>query len=349
MSGGAESGGMRIGFVGLGGIARQRHMPGLRRIEGVRVVAVANRSRASSERAAAEFGIPHVCDTWQDVVARDDIHAVFIGTWPYMHREVAIAALETGKHVFCQARMAMDAAEARDMADKARETGLVAMVCPVPIGMSTDTLIARLLHEDFIGDLRLVRVQSFSNAYARADAPMNWRKDHRLSGLNMHTLGMYIEVIHRWFGWTASVSAAMDIFVPERVDDRGERVAVKIPDQILVHSRLKNRVLVEYTISAAVHHGRDTIEIYGSDGTLFYDVATDTLHGARHDETVHPIDRRPEETVDLENWPVERDFIRAIRDGAAYHPTFEDGLRYMEVVQAVYVSAGQQRVVTLQE
>ncbi len=337
-----------IGFVGLGGIARQRHVPGLQRLDRVDLVAVANRSRQSSERAATEFGIPHVCDQWQDVVARHDVNAVFIGTWPYMHCEVALAALEAGKHVFTQARMAMDAVEARAMAEKARETNRVAMICPVPIGLSIDKVIARLLRENTLGDIRLVRVQSFSDAYVHPDAPMNWRKDHRLSGLNMHTLGMYIEVIHRWFGPTHTVSAQAHTFVTERTDDRGARIDVRIPDQVLITGRLTRGIPIQYTISAAVHHGADAIEIYGSQASLRYDVAADRLDMALPGKSFEPVSPRDDEVVDLQPWNVERDFIRAIREGGDYHPNFDDGLRYMEVIQAVYDSAATGREVSLQ-
>lgn len=330
---------IQVGFVGLGAIARQRHVPGLRAIDDVEIIAVANRSRISSERAAAEFDIPHICDSWKDAVARDDVNAVFIGTWPYLHRDVSLAALDAGKHVFTQARMAMNAEEARDMHAKARESGLVAMVCPVPIGMSIDNVVARLLREGDLGELRLVRVQSFSDAYAAADAPMNWRKDHRLSGLNMHTLGMYAEVVHRWFGATRTVSAITDTFVSERTDTRGNMTTVKIPDQILVNSRLQSGLAVQYAFNAAVHHGVDTIEVYGSQATLRYDVAADELWAARAGEDFDLVTPSDSEVYDIKNWTVERDFVRAIREGAEYHPDFEDGLRYMEVVQAVYDSA----------
>jgi predicted dehydrogenase len=322
-------------------------VPGLQRLDHVELVAVANRSRQSSERAATEWGIPNSCDQWQDVVARHDIDAVFIGTWPYMHCQVALAALEAGKHVFTQARMAMDAAEARAMAEKARETNLVAMVCPVPIGLSVDKVVARILRENILGDIRLVRVQSFSDAYAEPDVPMNWRKDHRLSGLNMHTLGMYIEVIHRWFGPTQTVSAQADTFVTERTDDRRARIAVRIPDQFLITGRLTRGTPVQYTISAAVHHGADTIEIYGSHASLRYDVAADRLNMALPGTSFEPVQPRNDEVVELQPWSVERDFIRAIREGGDYHPNFDDGLRYMEVIQAVYDSAATARQVSL--
>jgi predicted dehydrogenase len=333
---------IRVGFVGLGGICRSRHVPGLRRIEGVDIVAVANRSRESSERAAQEFGIPDVCDSWEELVARDDIDAVFIGTWPYMHHPISVAALDAGKHVFCQARMAMDYPEAKAMYQRAQETGLVAMLCPVPVGLSIDATIARVLREGCLGDVRLVRVQSFSNACASPDAPMNWRKDHRLSGLNMLTLGMYAEVIHRWFGWTRTVSAQTQTFVSERTDETGARVAVQIPDQVLFTAEMDGGIPAQYTFSAAVHHGKDLVEIYGSKGTLRYDVDADVLYGAAADETdFAPVTINPEDAYDVHTWRVEEDFINAIRQGSEYHPNFEDGMRYMQVVQAVYESAVQ--------
>ncbi len=331
---------IRIGFVGLGGIVRSRHIPGLKAIEGVELVAVANRSRESSERAAQEFDIPVVCDRWEDLVRRDDINTVFIGTWPYLHAPVTIAALDAGKHVFCQARMARDAAEARRMYERAQASDRVTGLCPVPIGLSVDATVKRLLREGELGTVRLVRVQSFSNAFADPDTVMGWRKDERYSGLNMHTLGMYIEVIHRWFGWTKSVhGASLQIFTPERLDEEGNRREVRIPDQILFNASMEGGFPVQYAISAAVHHGMDAIEIYGSKAALRYDVKSDVLFGGPAHEGMGKVAVRPEDAYDVEHWSVERDFVAAIREGREYHPDFEDGLRYMEVIQAVYDAA----------
>src|SRR6476620_5374208 len=122
---------LRIGIIGAGGIVKSRHLPALRRIDGVEVAAVSNRSRESGEAVAREWGIPEVLTDWRALVARDDLQAVFIGTWPYTHAEMSIAALEAGKHVFCQARMARDTAEAKAMLQCAeRHPGQVAMLCP---------------------------------------------------------------------------------------------------------------------------------------------------------------------------------------------------------------------------
>src|SRR5919201_135379 len=106
---------LRIGIIGAGGIVKSRHLPALRAVEGVEVVAVCNRSRESGEEVAREWQIPEVMTDWRALVARPDLDAVLIGTWPYTHAEMSIAALEAGKHVFCQARMARNLAEARQM------------------------------------------------------------------------------------------------------------------------------------------------------------------------------------------------------------------------------------------
>jgi predicted dehydrogenase len=337
---------IRVGFVGLGGICRQRHVPGLRHIEGVEIAAVANRTRASGEAAAREFGIPVVCDSWRELVARDDLDAVFIGTWPYMHCPISLAAFDAGKHVFCQARMAMNLAEAQMMYHAAKAADRVAMLCPVPVGLSVDATVARWISEGRLGDVRYVRAQSFSDAYADPGAPMNWRKDDRMSGLNTLTLGMFIEVVHRWFGWTRAVQAWTQTFTTERVDAGGVRMPVHVPDQILFDAEMESGLPVQYAFSGVVSGGKDALAIYGTRGSLHYDVASGTLAFASKDQSV-PVEILPEDAYDETHWRVERDFIDAIRCGKLYHPNFEDGLRYMQVVQAVFDSAAAKRWVRL--
>ena len=124
---------LRIGIVGAGAIMRQRHMPGLAAIPGVEVTAVANRRSQSAREFAREFGVARVYQHWTQLVHDPDIDVVWIGATPYIHARVSVAALEAGKHVFCQARMARNLAEAREMvAAAALHPQLVAAVCPPP-------------------------------------------------------------------------------------------------------------------------------------------------------------------------------------------------------------------------
>src|SRR6478672_3353454 len=111
---------IRIGIVGAGRIVAAEHVPRFRPIEGVELVGVANRSEESARRAAGDLDLPRAYASWQELVADPDIDAVLVGAWPILHAPVTIAALEAGKHVLTEARMAATAEDARAMVRAAR-------------------------------------------------------------------------------------------------------------------------------------------------------------------------------------------------------------------------------------
>src|SRR5439155_6406548 len=98
---------LRIGLIGAGANTRSRHIPGLRALPGVEIVAVCNRRPASTAAVAREFGIPRTYERWQDLVADRDLNAVVVGTWPYLHAPITAAALAAGRHVLTQSRMCL--------------------------------------------------------------------------------------------------------------------------------------------------------------------------------------------------------------------------------------------------
>jgi predicted dehydrogenase len=133
---------IRVGLIGAGANTRLRHIPGIREQKGVEITGVANRSRESGERIAGEYEIPKVYDNWRQLIEDDDIDAVCIGTWPYMHRTLVLEALAAEKHVLCEARMAMNAKEAHDMLDASRrKPHLVAQIVPAPATLVVDETI----------------------------------------------------------------------------------------------------------------------------------------------------------------------------------------------------------------
>ena len=145
---------IRVGFIGAGGNTRLHHIPKLKAQPGVELVAVANRTKESGERVAREFGIARVHGDWREIVQAKDVDAVCIGTWPYTHCEMTLAALAAGKHVLCEARMAMNAAEGRRMLDAARRApSLVSQLVPAPHTLEVDPTIQRLLAEGYLGEV----------------------------------------------------------------------------------------------------------------------------------------------------------------------------------------------------
>jgi predicted dehydrogenase len=326
-----------IGIIGAGGICKTRHLPGLAKIDGVTVQAVCNRSRESGEAIAGEWSIPEVMTDWRALIARDDLNAVLIGTWPYTHAEMSIAALEAGKHVFCQARMARTAAEADAMlvASQAHPTQ-VAMLCPPPAGMLGDRVIRRLIGEGYLGELREVHAEGLSAGNADADAPLHWRQNFELQGYNTLTLGMWIEVLHRWVGPHTKVGAVLKTHTPQRRDpETGQLTDVNIADSVAISAELACGAVGSYRFSGVTcFPPHNAIRLYGTEGTLHYDLETDEILGARAgDASLNSIQIPADEA---RPWAVEADFIGAIREGTAVEPSFADGALYMHFTEAVY-------------
>jgi len=343
---------VRIGIIGAGGIVRTRHMPGLAEIDGVQVLAVCNRHEESTRRFAADFDIPRTCRKWQDVVAMDDIDVIWIGTTPYMHCPITLAALDAGKHVFCQARMCMNLDEARRMVAAAdAHPELVTMICPPPHGMVGDRVMRRLLHEErFCGDLRHVHLRNLAGNLLDPHAELHWRLDKQQSGLNAFALGIYVEVLNRWIGPARRVAALTKIWTHQRRHpETGQLAPVQIPESINIVAELANGALGVYELNGvSAHAPPDSLELYGTAGTLVYRFGGDeSIEGARvGQERLKPIPIPPDERRE---WTVEADFIHAVRTGdkSRIEPDFHDGLAYMEFIEAVYRSAESGRAVEL--
>src|SRR5436305_789442 len=136
---------VRIGLIGAGANTKSRHITGFLAIPDVKLTAVCNRRPESSAAVAQEFQIPRTFSKWEELVSDPDIDAVAIGTWPYLHCPIVWAALDAGKHVITEARMAMNATEARSMlAALRRNPKLIGQIVPSPFGLRGDAYIKKL-------------------------------------------------------------------------------------------------------------------------------------------------------------------------------------------------------------
>lgn len=339
---------VRIGIIGAGGIVRQRHLPGLQKVSEVEVAVACNRTRSTAEQVAKDYSIPKVCTDWREVIDMKDIDAVLVGAPPYLHATATIAALDSGKHVFCQARMARNYAEAKMMYQKSLEKKeLVTMICPPPHAMKGDYFIQKLLSDGFIGELRTIPVTAFSSAYADPHTPLHWRQDAELSGYNTMNLGMLAEVIHRWCGYFKRLTALAKVHTPLRKRPNSvEWAEVKIADTIgIVAENSNGAVAVFHFSGAALFPGQDRIEMHGTNGKLVYNLATDEIWGAQKGDKKLRAISIPDELI--REWKAEADFIDAIRNGKKVSPSFYEGLKYMEFTEAVYKSAASGKAIEL--
>jgi len=346
-SGSPSPGSIRVGVVGAGGIVGSTHIPGLRRMPGVEVVAVANRSLESSRRAAAEFNIPRAYADWEQLMAADGIDAVLIGTWPYMHRSITLAALESGRHVLCQARMANNAAEAHEMlAASRRHPNLVCQLVPSSSGYSIDIALRRLLADRVVGDVLSVEVQRLERGFAEFGGEFDWRHDPEFSGYNVLNVGAIYESMMRWLGPGNHVMAKTRVHVPTRRDEQGVQRAATIPDHVEVLYELGNGapVHMKFSETTGLSRGNDTW-IFGTQGTIHVDNANTIFVGRRGERELKAHPNPPEGQF---RHRVEEEFINAIRGiEPVTQNTFEIGVAYMEWTEAVYRSAASGRAVSL--
>jgi predicted dehydrogenase len=113
---------IRVGIIGCGQIA-QHHMRTYKNIPDAEMVVCCDLNEEVAKRASENFGIPdHVTD-FRAVLARPDVDAVDVCLYNNLHAPITIAALEVGKHVYCEKPMAGSYVDAEAMLEKARETG----------------------------------------------------------------------------------------------------------------------------------------------------------------------------------------------------------------------------------
>ena len=330
---------VRLGFIGAGGICEQRHLPNLAKRSGVELVAVCNRSPESSRRIPAPWGFARTADDWRPVIEARDIEAVFIGTWPYRHCELSLAALTANKHVFCQARMCMDWAEARQMVAAAgSHPGQVTMVCPSPFRVRWERTIRELLASERCGRLFSVTVNSMNSANCDPHQ-ISWRERRELSGLNILQVGIYAETLNAWCGDYVSLKATTATPL-QKFDEHRRPVEIQIPQTVAITGTLAGGVLCsEFHTGLATGYERAEILLCGSAATCRVDLL------AQQVELITPSSQDGEVLDSVgDEWQVEAEFLAAVcsaRRGEAWQvrPNFVEAARYMRKMQAIHDSA----------
>ncbi|SVA00435.1 uncharacterized protein METZ01_LOCUS53289 [marine metagenome] len=330
---------IRIGLIGAGGNVRNRHIPGFQQVAGLEIAAVANRSLESGRSVADQFNISQVYSGWQELLEDDSIDAVCIGTWPYMHRTLTLAALEKGKHVLTEARMASTAQGARDMLTAAQEhPNLVCQLTPTSTTYKIDNLLKKMIADGYLGEVLSVEVQALQNRFADFGGNLHWRHDWKVSGYNTLNIGASYESMMRWLGRGNRVMAMSKVHVPYRTDERGETVSVSIPDHVNILYELANGAQVHMRMSATT--GLSTgnqIWIYGTEGTIHIDQQQNVFAGHRGDSELTEV---PNPTEQQAYYRVEEQFTNAIRGTEQVDMVpFETGVHYMEWTEAVARSA----------
>lgn len=183
------SGTVRWGVLATGGIAATFTADLLAmKDSGAEVVAVASRTEASAKAFAERFGIERAYGSWAELVADDTVDVVYIATPHSAHREAAGLALEAGKHVLCEKAFTINAREARELVDLARERGLFLMEAMWTYCNPLIRRMTELVRDGAIGEIRTVQADfGFAGTFG-ADHRL---RDPALGGGALLDLGVY--------------------------------------------------------------------------------------------------------------------------------------------------------------
>jgi predicted dehydrogenase len=183
---------------------------------------VVGRNSAAVAAAAEKWGWGEAATDWREVIARDDIDVVDIVTPGDTHAEIAIAALEAGKHVLCEKPLANSVSEAEamtDAADRAAELGVRSMVGFTYRRVPAATFARDLVAAGRIGEIRQVRASYRQDWLMDAEGPLTWRLQKERAGsgslgdIGAHAIDLseYITGLR-----LESVSGILDTIVAER-------------------------------------------------------------------------------------------------------------------------------------
>ncbi|PSR22436.1 MAG: dehydrogenase [Sulfobacillus acidophilus] len=320
---------------------------------------------------------------WNDVVQRDDVDVVDICTPTDTHEAIAVAAMEQGKHVFCEKPLGLSESAARHMERVAQLTGVTHMIGFNYRFAPAVLLAKRLVEQQRLGRIYHFRAQFLQDWIVDPDFPLVWRLDRTIAGSGaLGDLGSHlIDLAHFLIGDIASVTGVSKTFVSQRPlaskmaglggqsESSQQKGPVTVDDATVFLVQFVNGALgtFEATRFALGHRSTNFFEINGSAGSVRFDFErmnelsvyfqddADDVQGFRRvlvTDPPHPYGGRW--------WPAGHglgydhtlvhelaEFVSAIEEGRSAHPNFTDGVKCQVVMEAVETSCQTGRWVTV--
>ncbi|HEY2556184.1 MAG TPA: Gfo/Idh/MocA family oxidoreductase [Diaminobutyricibacter sp.] len=366
------------GFMGAAHSVGWRQAPAVFELPlDVEMAVLVGRNAETVAQNAAHWGWTESATDWRSVIARDDIDIVDIVTPGDSHAEIAIAALDAGKHVLCEKPLANTVAEAEAMADaavRASERGVKSMVGFTYRRVPAVTFLRDLIAQGVVGTVQQVRAAYRQDWLVDPQAPLAWRlqKEHAGSGalgdIGAHIIDMTQFVTGQE---VEAVSGTVETIVTQRPllgsgaglsGIAGEGYGdVTVDDAAIFTGRLSGGALVSFeaTRFATGRKNALTLEVSGDQGALAFDL--EDLNSLQLYDRREPVDRQgftkilvteaqhpyvgawwpPGHMLGYEHGFVHQvvDLVGTLVDGTEPHPSFAEGLSVQRVLAAVEESA----------
>ncbi len=331
-----------------------------------RLQVVCGRTEAGVEEAARKLGFAEHATDWEAVVRRDDIDIVDICTPGDSHEAIAITAAEAGKTVFCEKPLANTVPEAERMLAAAEKAGVVHMLCHNYRRAPAVALAKRIIDAGRIGRIHHYRGTYLQDWIVDPQFPRVWRLEKAKAGSgSLGDIGSHsLDLARHLVGEVSEVSGLLETFVKERpLEDGSGTGPVDVDDAALALVRFESGAIgsIEGTRFAPGRKNYNRFEINGSKGSVVFDLE-------RMNELELYVEEGPDSgfrtilATDASHpyvdawWPpghivgyehtfthTVRDLVVAVAEGTLPTPSFADGLRNQQVLDAIERSASSRR------
>jgi len=348
---------LRIALVGAtpgAGWGPRAHVPAYKALPEVELLAVCTAHEESAQAAAREFGAPKHYSDYNAMLKDPDIDVVSVATRILLHHPISKAALEAGKHVYCEWPLCVTSTQAGELTALAKQrrlaniTGLQSRFAPPLLRMK------ELLDEGYVGKPLTFHLSMFGGgALAPRSSTSGFlaRKDSGFGALSIAG-GHTIDALCWLLGDVESLSAQVDSQIDEwTFPDTGQKVPVTSPDNGAFIARLANGAVGTVQVSNTAMHGSGfRLDVHGFEGKItatspaLIELSLVTLRGAKSGEQEQEIpvpDRLIEVPgVDLGSAAYNiaqlfRGFVKAVRSGTDLSPNFADGARMHRLLEAI--------------
>jgi len=347
---------IRLGLIGAsvtGTWSARSHLPALQASSDVELTAVCTTRPDSAEAARRAWGARLAFDDWRKMIASREIDAVAVVVRVPSHYAPTKAALEAGKHVYCEWPLGRTTAEAVELSALAKAKGLVtavglqARVNPALIYMK------ELVGAGFVGEVMAIHVSLMREGVLSRPSHRTWQRDAEL-GANTLTIanGHTVDAMRFVSGDFRRLSSVVATQAKQWLDTgTNTMLDVTSPDNVLISGRLANGAVASVHIGAIPFAGSGyRMEIYGRNGTLFAtgedspQLSKVSLHGAKGNNTLAPMPVPDRFTFSAPGTPSGESlnvgqmyslFARAIRSGESQQPTFATAVDLHRLVDAI--------------
>lgn len=325
-----------IGLVGTGGHADRALAPAIAAVAEARLVGVVSRDQGRAEDFAHRHGAEQAWTRYEDLLAEPAVDAVFITTPNALHPEQVVAAANAGKHVLCDKPLALNRADARREVEACRQAG-VRFGVDFQMRHAAWAKQARdLIGSGALGDVVAIQAEQASGRVGFG----GWRTDPQMAGAGcINNIGVHLYDLLRYLlgSEVEEVSAMLD---SGRSGDL-EKLALTL-------LRFENGTLAYVNANQAVLQPQDDVDIYATAGRIrAVNLSRHMQDGELRIKTEQEEEVRQESTKDAFQRVV-RDFCEAVTAGRDPLASGIDGLRNLEITEAILRSAREGKVVAVE-